>query len=240
MEKDYLVAHLGEMLGFGRLSSNDSSMLPMLLLQSGDQRVALLVDSIEGDREVVIKAIGPQLGGIRWLAGATILGDGRVVLILDALTLLRSAGSQESIAADFVQAVEDKPLLKTIMVVDDSITVRKVTARLLKRQGMEVLTAKDGLDAVAQLQDHIPDLMLLDVEMPRMDGFELAQRMRGNDDWKHIPIIMITSRTGVKHRERAAKIGIDKHLGKPFNETELLEHIHNLLDRPAEEQRESA
>jgi chemosensory pili system protein ChpA (sensor histidine kinase/response regulator) len=123
------------------------------------------------------------------------------------------------------------------MVVDDSITVRKVTARLLKRQGMEVLTAKDGVDAVAQLQDHIPDLMLLDVEMPRMDGYELATQVRNNPELKHIPIIMITSRTGTKHRDRAEKIGINRYLGKPFNETELLENINALL---SERQTEAA
>jgi chemosensory pili system protein ChpA (sensor histidine kinase/response regulator) len=119
--------------------------------------------------------------------------------------------------------------MKKVMVVDDSITVRKVTARLLKRQGMEVFTAKDGIDATSQLRENIPDLMLLDVEMPRMDGFELATQMRNDDDLKHIPIIMITSRTGKKHRTHASKIGINIHLGKPFNEQELLESIGKLL-----------
>jgi chemosensory pili system protein ChpA (sensor histidine kinase/response regulator) len=124
---------------------------------------------------------------------------------------------------------EPKPAMATIMVVDDSITVRKVTARLLKRQGMEVLMAKDGVDAVAQLQEQIPDLMLLDVEMPRMDGYELATQVRNDPQLKHIPIIMITSRTGIKHRDRAEKIGINRYLGKPFNEAELLENINALL-----------
>lgn len=227
MDKDYRIAHLGDMLGFGR-ASVDTSLLPMLLIRSAEHRVALVVDGIEGSREVVVKSTGPQLSGIRWMAGATILGDGRVVIILDVLALLRAHVKAPLVLPSEHEMVEEKPAV-TIMVVDDSITVRKVTARLLKRQGMEVITAKDGVDAVAQLQEHVPDLMLLDVEMPRMDGFELATQIRNNDDLKHLPIIMITSRTGFKHRERAKKIGIDRHLGKPFNETELLENINSLL-----------
>ena len=197
----------------------------------GEQRIALVVDFIEGSREVVVKSVGPQLSSIRWIAGATILGDGRVLIILDVLTLLRAhSQSNMVLPAQTMLDVKAKLPVTTIMVVDDSITVRKVTARLLKRKGMEVMTAKDGVDAIAKLQDQIPDLMLLDVEMPRMDGFELATQVRNDDDFKHIPIIMITSRTGIKHRDRAAKIGINKHLGKPFNETELLENIESLLN----------
>jgi len=227
MNRSYRISHLGEMLGFGR-ASVDIRLLPLLLVSSGDHRVALLVDGIEGSKEVVVKSVGPQLSGITWIAGATILGDGRVVIILDILTLMRAnIFLQTTMVESHESSVLDK--IKTIMVVDDSITVRKVTARLLQRQGMEVMTAKDGMDAVAQLQERVPDLMLLDVEMPRMDGFELATQIRNTAELKHLPIIMITSRTGSKHRERAAKIGIDRHLGKPFNETELLENINQLL-----------
>jgi chemosensory pili system protein ChpA (sensor histidine kinase/response regulator) len=124
---------------------------------------------------------------------------------------------------------EEQDTSKTIMVVDDSITVRKVTARLLKRHGMEVMTAKDGLDAIAQLQERVPNLMLLDIEMPRMDGYELATQVRNTPDWELMPIIMITSRTGAKHRDKAEQIGVNRYLGKPFNENELLENIQALL-----------
>jgi chemosensory pili system protein ChpA (sensor histidine kinase/response regulator) len=234
MDKDYRIFYLGDILGFTKVAGMEVPLIPTLLIRSGDRRVALLVDGIEGSKEVVVKPVGPQIGSIRWLAGATILGDGRVVLILDVPTLTRveEMPQYESLEDDLEEEV---PI--TIMVVDDSITVRKVTARLLKRQGMEVLTAKDGVDAVAQLQDHIPDLMLLDVEMPRMDGYELATQVRNNPELKHIPIIMITSRTGTKHRDRAEKIGINRYLGKPFNETELLENINALL---SERQTEAA
>lgn len=228
MDKNYRVFHLADLLGFAK-ASTDSSLISMMLIRTGERRIALLVDSIEGSKEIVVKAVGPQIGAIRWIAGATILGDGRVVLILDVPTLTRVDTTTQYEQSQQEEIVEEKPVVTTIMVVDDSITVRKVTARLLKRQGMEVLTAKDGVDAVAQLQEHIPDLMLLDVEMPRMDGYELATQVRNTPNLKHIPIIMITSRTGTKHRDRAEKIGINRYLGKPFNETELLENINALL-----------
>ncbi|MFK5969731.1 MAG: Hpt domain-containing protein [Candidatus Marithrix sp.] len=228
MDNDYSIFHLGELLGFSKTASLDMSLIPMLLIHVADHRVALLVDGIEGSKEIVVKSIGPQIGAIRWIAGASILGDGRVVIILDVPSLTR-IDSAKFIAPQVAEVKEEKVVTNTIMVVDDSITVRKVTARLLKRQGMNVITAKDGIDAIAKLQEHIPDLMLLDVEMPRMDGYELATQVRNNDDLKHIPIIMITSRTGAKHRDKAEKIGINRYLGKPFNETELLNNINTLL-----------
>jgi chemosensory pili system protein ChpA (sensor histidine kinase/response regulator) len=236
MGQAYRLIHLAELLGFSQIASVDTSLLPMLLVSMGDSHLALVVDGIEGSKEVVVKPVGPQLSSIRWIAGATILGDGRVVIILDIITLMRlslthhAAQTLMSEAAQMAQVIENaKPKVRTVMVVDDSITVRKVTARFLKRQGMEVITAKDGLDAVAQLQDVIPDIVLLDVEMPRMDGFELATQIRNDNRLRDLPLIMITSRTGTKHRERASKIGIDRHLGKPFNENELLENIDQLL-----------
>jgi chemosensory pili system protein ChpA (sensor histidine kinase/response regulator) len=229
MDHEYRIFHLGELLGFGR-SEVDSPLLPMLLVRSADQRLALLVDGVEGSREVVIKSVGPQLSSIRWIAGATVLGDGRVVLILDVLTLMRiNIAALHKAVPKPEHPLEKASAIPTVMVVDDSITVRRVTERLLKRQGWDVMTAKDGVDAVSQLQENIPDIMLLDVEMPRMDGFELATQVRNDERLKHIPIIMITSRTGIKHRERAARIGINRHLGKPFNETELLDNINELL-----------
>ncbi|MCK5876684.1 MAG: Hpt domain-containing protein [Candidatus Marithrix sp.] len=228
MDKDYNIFHLGELLGFSKATSLDAPLIPLLLVRAADHRVALLVDGIEGSKEIVVKSIGPQIGAISWIAGASILGDGRVVIILDIPALTRIDINKFTIP-QALEVEEEKVIANTIMVVDDSITVRKVTARLLKRQGMKVITAKDGIDAIAQLQENIPDLMLLDVEMPRMDGYELATQVRNNDDLKHIPIIMITSRTGAKHRDKAEKIGINRYLGKPFNETELLNNINDLL-----------
>ena len=143
------------------------------------------------------------------------------------------------IAKPVIQTVGEKEIVEkakvktkiTVMVVDDSITVRKVTTRLLERNNYEVLTAKDGVDALAQLQEHQPDVMLLDVEMPRMDGFELATNMRNSAELKGIPIIMITSRTASKHRQRALEIGVNEYMGKPYNENDLLENIDKLISK---------
>ena len=121
-----------------------------------------------------------------------------------------------------------------IMVVDDSVTVRKVTGRLLERSGFEVITAKDGIDAIATLEEKTPDAMLLDIEMPRMDGFEVATHMRHDDRLRAVPIIMITSRTGEKHRERAFDIGVNAYMGKPFQENELLSTLRELLGETGE------
>jgi chemosensory pili system protein ChpA (sensor histidine kinase/response regulator) len=116
-------------------------------------------------------------------------------------------------------------------VVDDSITMRKVTTRVLERADFDVATAKDGLDALEKLQDNVPDLMLLDIEMPRMDGYELATYMRNDPRMKQVPIIMITSRTGEKHRQRALEIGVERYLGKPYQEDDLLRHVQDILRR---------
>jgi len=230
MDNSYRIFNLGKLLGLSDIVLDGLPLIPTLLVRTADRRVALLVDGIKGSKEIVVKSVGPQIDVIRWIAGATILGDGRVVLILDMPTLTRvDTSTSHYVSPPVIDRVEEEISTKTIMIVDDSITVRKVTARFLKRQGMDVLTAKDGIDAIAQLQERVPDLMLLDVEMPRMDGYELATQIRNRPDLKHLPIIMITSRTGTKHREKAKKIGIDRYLGKPFNENELLENIHALL-----------
>jgi chemosensory pili system protein ChpA (sensor histidine kinase/response regulator) len=135
-------------------------------------------------------------------------------------------------AAEAAEEIEAKEEVKqtTVMVVDDSITIRKVTSRMLERNNFHVITAKDGVDAVSILAEEVPDLMLLDIEMPRMDGYELATYIRNDSRLKEVPIIMITSRTGSKHRERAINIGVNKYLGKPYQESELLEEITGLLE----------
>jgi len=116
------------------------------------------------------------------------------------------------------------------MIVDDSITVRRVMERFLEGNGVRVVTAKDGLDAVSQLQDHKPDIILLDIEMPRMDGYEFASHVRNDERFSDVPIIMITSRVGDKHRARAIELGVNDYLGKPYQDMELLEAIQRLLE----------
>ncbi|WP_122763930.1 Hpt domain-containing protein [Pseudomonas viridiflava] len=202
--------------------------VPVLLVQCNERRVAVHVDAMAGTREIVVKGLGPQFAGVQGLSGATILGDGRVVLIIDLLAHIRAR--QPALPAQSVDAplilndpLKKRPLL--VLVVDDSVTVRKVTSRLLERNGMNVLTAKDGIDALAVLEEHTPDLMLLDIEMPRMDGFEVATQVRNDPRLMRLPIIMITSRTGQKHRDRAMAIGVNEYLGKPYQESVLLESI---------------
>lgn len=207
---------------------------PLLLCRSGDHRVAIHVDQLVGRQEIVVKSVGPQLSTVNNISGATILPNGEVALILDLNTLIRSSvalkqlGEEETFIPQEV-VVQARPI--KVMIVDDSITVRKVTERLLKRHNFETLTAKDGVDALTKLLDVIPDIMLLDVEMPRMDGYELATAMRNDERLRHLPIIMITSRTGEKHRERAERIGVNNYMGKPYQEHELLENIEALIDR---------
>lgn len=224
------------------LPGNLKQQLPLLLFRSGDMRVALLVDNIISNREIVIKSVGRQLSSIAAINGATILGDGQVVFILDIPTLIQaSKGLQldnSSIFADEqdMASVQDSPA--TAMVVDDSITMRKASGNLLKRLGFEVMTARDGIDALSQLHEHKPDIILLDVEMPRMDGFEFASIVRNDDEFQSLPIIMITSRTGQKHRDRALEIGVNAYLGKPYQEEELIAEMQKLLghDRFPEQQ----
>lgn len=225
--QDYELCYLGELLKTSHRPKllGQSLPLPVLLVQCNERHIAVQVDSMAGTREIVVKSLGPQFAAVQGLSGATILGDGRVVLILDLLAPIRAMQArlpQQPVTQD-AEVEPHKPLL--VLVVDDSVTVRKVTSRLLERHGMNVLTAKDGVDAMLLLEDHMPDLMLLDIEMPRMDGFEVATQVRADERLQHLPIIMITSRTGQKHRDRAMAIGVNDYLGKPYQESVLLESI---------------
>ncbi|MBK1723325.1 hybrid sensor histidine kinase/response regulator [Thiocystis violacea] len=227
----YKVIYFGNALEPGQEPElGERRWLPLLLARLGDQRVALQVDNLLESQRILVKPLGPQLAGVRWLSGGTILPDGRVALILDALALLRSGAVQDYKPAAAV-AYEEAPIEPAcVMVVDDSLTVRRVTSRLLRRQNMEVLTAKDGVEALTLLDERIPDLLLLDIEMPRMDGYELTRHIRRSERLQHLPIIMITSRTGAKHREYAMQLGVNRYLGKPYQESELLNEIGSLLE----------
>ena len=214
---------------------NTNSSLPVVIIKNrSGQKLALQVDQIAGSRiEVVVKPLGKQLSHVAGISAATIMGDGSVMLILDLIALLRNAPSiKDSRSTINVKgknnaAASQQP---TVLVIDDSVTVRKVTSRFLERQGITAVVAKDGIDAIDILQELTPDLILLDIEMPRMDGFEVAMQVRFNQRLRDIPIIMITSRTGEKHRARAFEVGVNEYMGKPFQEKELLHNIQNLLD----------
>ena len=203
--------------------------IPVVLVRAGEHSTGLVADELVGSREIVVKSVGPQISSIRGISGATILGDGRIVIILDIGALVRAEWRTRPAAPVVPKEKTDKRVFA--MVVDDSITVRRVTQRLLERNGMRVLTARDGMDAVALLQDNIPDIILLDIEMPRMDGYEVAAHVRNDPRLKDVPIIMITSRVGEKHRARAIELGVDDYLGKPYQEAQLLEAIGPLVER---------
>ncbi|HLX22990.1 MAG TPA: response regulator, partial [Usitatibacter sp.] len=215
--------------------------IPVLLLKSGVQRAAVRVDEIVGNREVVVKTIGPQLARLAGIAGATVLGNGQVVLILNPVSLVHretpAPTAQVPVpvprAEEAALTVDSKSGAPLVMVVDDSLTVRKITSRMLTREGYEVATAKDGVDALQQLQDMKPDCILLDVEMPRMDGFEFARNVRADDATRAIPIIMITSRTADKHRNHAIELGVNEYMGKPYQEEQLLALIKRYTSESA-------
>jgi chemosensory pili system protein ChpA (sensor histidine kinase/response regulator) len=228
--QSYRVRHLAALVeGQAHPLPADDGFVPVVLVRAGENSTALLCDEMLGAREIVVKTLGPQLARVPGIAGATILGDGNIVVILDVGTLVRAGAAP---VEDYpVQTEADSRDGRTfVMVVDDSITVRRVTERLLERNGMRVITAKDGLDAVSLLRDHRPDIILLDIEMPRMDGYEVANHVRNDPRLKQIPIVMITSRVGQKHRARAIESGVDDYLGKPYQENQLLAAIGALVE----------
>ncbi len=202
--------------------------VPVVLVRAGEHSTGLVADELVGSREIVVKPVGPQIAAIRGISGATILGDGRIVIILDIGALVRTDWRARSAP---VVPREKSDQRTFALVVDDSITVRRVTQRLLERNGMRVLTARDGVDAMELLQENTPDVILLDIEMPRMDGYEVAAQVRNDPRLAEIPIIMITSRVGEKHRARAIELGVDDYLGKPYQEAQLLEAIEPLVAR---------
>ena len=268
---------MSALLGEHHVSPITQQYSPIIFFRSGNDRVAVHVDAIVGNREVVVKNIGPQLSRLIGIVGATVLGSGDIVLILNPVPLaLRLAQqlrlppkptvreSQGRAISDYanngageasylIGAIGDIPVAtqltpqlaapiisvqglrtqKIVMVVDDSLTVRRVTQRMLSREGYQVVLAKDGIDALRQLQAVTPDVMLVDIEMPHMDGFDLTRNIRSDERTRHIPIIMITSRTAAKHRTYAMELGVNEYLGKPYQEEALLTAIGAFIKNEA-------
>ena len=205
---------------------------PVVVIRSAQQRIAVHVDEVIGNQEVIVKNLGPQLSRVPGLVGMTLLASGAVALIYNPVALAAlygdaaRAGSGALAAAMPIDAVPAGPpraaLAPLVLVVDDSLTVRRVTQRLLAREGYRVALAKDGMDALEKLAEETPSLVLSDIEMPRMDGFDLVRNLRGDARWRELPVIMITSRIAQKHRDYAAELGVDHYLGKPYAEEDLL------------------
>jgi len=217
----------------------------VVVIRSAQQRIALHVDEVLGNQEVVVKNLGQQLSRLPGLAGITLLASGAVALIYNPVALatlygeaareatLRAMSAAESHGALPIVAEPETPQAPLVMVVDDSLTVRRVTQRLLLREGYRVVLAKDGLDALERLAEAIPQIVLSDIEMPRMDGFDLVRNMRADARLRDLPVIMITSRIAQKHREYAAELGVDHYLGKPYSEEDLLALIARYARQPA-------
>jgi chemosensory pili system protein ChpA (sensor histidine kinase/response regulator) len=236
--RNYPLHSLAHMFG-GSVSTELQTYNSVLLLRSGIQRVALHVDELMGNQEIVVKSLGPQLSRMAWVGGATVLADGSIVPLINPVVLARRtlSGVPDFEHTTLVPHLKGRgkkveTAAPVVMVVDDSLTVRKITSRLLEREGYQVITAKDGLDALQLLRETLPAVMLVDIEMPRMDGFDLTRNVRGDARTKNIPIIIISSRTAEKHRSQAAALGVNAFLGKPYQEAELLQQIASFLGVP--------
>ncbi len=232
---NYPFHYLPRLLGDPHQIPESTRNNPVLLLRSGQHVAAIHVDETIGNQEVVVKNIGPQLARVSGIAGATVLGNGEVVLIINPVQLAQRADlpefdpNAERVAPEVPKMAAVPAGRSLVMIVDDSLTVRRITSRLLTREGFDVLTARDGIDALDLLQTETPDVILLDIEMPRMDGFEFTKTIKADPKNAHIPIVMITSRTAEKHRNHAKELGVDLYLGKPFQEDELLRHLREML-----------
>ncbi len=226
--EEYALYNLGHLLGHAPARAEGQSQVPLLLIRAGDMRAAVAVDQVLGNREIVVKPVGPQIASIPGIYGATITGDGSVVVILDIAPLVRRHLAQPAYQ-EAAAATAEQRHVPLVMVVDDSLTMRKVTSRVLERHNFEVTVARDGVEALERLEERVPDLMLLDIEMPRMDGYELATAMKGDERFRDVPIVMITSRTGDKHRQRAFDIGVQRYMGKPYQELDLMRNVYDLL-----------
>ncbi|WP_369937000.1 Hpt domain-containing protein [Xanthomonas tesorieronis] len=226
--EEYALHDLGSLVGQAPARAEGQAQVPLLLVRAGDLRAAVAIDQVLGNREIVVKPVGLQIASVPGIYGATITGDGRVVVILDVAPLVRRYLAQP--ARPVVEAAPtEQRRVPLVMVVDDSLTMRKVTGRVLERHNFDVIAARDGIEALERLEERVPDLMLLDIEMPRMDGYELATAMRADPRYASVPIVMITSRSGEKHRQRAFEIGVQRYLGKPYQELDLMRNVYDLL-----------
>jgi chemosensory pili system protein ChpA (sensor histidine kinase/response regulator) len=229
--REYPLHYLSKLIGDVDHVAQQHTYTPVVLLRSGTYRTALHVDEIIGNQEVVMKQIGTQLARVPGMIGATVLGDGVIVLVINPVQL----ANREALSIGAIKMTTFAPVAEAVkkvaLVVDDSLTMRKVLSRVLERENFEVITANDGMDAIQKLQLITPDIILTDIEMPRMDGFEFSRHVRDNNKTANIPLIIISSRTAEKHRNVAKQLGVDAFLGKPVQDDELIEQVNALLNK---------
>jgi chemosensory pili system protein ChpA (sensor histidine kinase/response regulator) len=229
----YPLLSLGKVLTLKHPADDSVSRPPVLILDAGAKRIALAVDHILGGKEIVIKNLGSHLRHVHGISGATLMGDGSVVLILNPAELARRSNELRAPTLPDVPYVPTTPEPDeiTVMVVDDSQSVRRMTTHLIQGAGWESIAAKDGLEALELLHQlpKTPDLILLDVEMPRMDGYQLLSNLRAQKAHRHLPVIMVTSRAGEKHRKKALDLGASGYMVKPYQEEALLKVIRHLI-----------
>jgi chemotaxis protein histidine kinase CheA/CheY-like chemotaxis protein len=238
---------------------------PVLLINTGEQRIALVVNEIKGKMDVVMKNLGPHLRAVHGIAGGTVLGNGRVVLILELIELLSTRKSLSNVAlpkapvpvpaqsesipptqttAKPVEAASSRksvlvappsatsaqaPRGKHILVVDDSPSVRRVVSNMLKQHGWETQMARDGVEALELISQQTPAAVLLDIEMPRMDGYELMATIRAQEQYRTLPLVVLTSRAAAKHQQRAMQLGANGYVVKPYQDEELINTLNTLV-----------
>jgi len=228
--REYPLHFLSKLVGDADHMAQAHTYTPVVLLRSGAYRTALHVDELIGNQEVVMKPMGTQLSHVPGMIGATVMGDGAIILVINPVLL----ANREELASGSIKVTNVAPVVeklkKVALVVDDSLTMRKVLSRVLERDGFEVVTANDGMDAIQKLQQISPAIILTDIEMPRMDGFEFSRYVRDNVQTSHTPLIIISSRTAEKHRNVATEIGVNAFLGKPVQDEVLIEQVHALLN----------
>lgn len=227
--RPYPLHFLSKLIGEADHVAQSHVYTPIVLLRSGVYRTALHVDEIIGNQEVVMKSMGTQLAHVPGMIGATVMGDGAIILVINPVLLANREALSSGVIKVTTMAPVVAPLKKVALVVDDSLTMRKVLSRVLEREDFEVITANDGMDAIQKLQQITPTIILTDIEMPRMDGFEFSRYVRDNQATSNTPLIIISSRTAEKHRKVAIELGVNTFLGKPVQDEELIAHVNALL-----------
>ncbi len=223
--------YLPNRLGDEDTRPTNPSLASVVFVRVGGTGAAVRVDTVHGNLEIVVKNTGPLLSHIAGISGATVLASGEIILIINPITL-----AQRAMPLPLPLPPTQAPEVKSseaieILIVDDSLTVRRATERLLNREGFVAHSARDGIEALEMLRKKVPAAMLVDIEMPRMDGFDLLRNLRADPLWAGIPVMMISSRTAEKHRRLARDLGVNAFFGKPYREDDLISELRRMIEQ---------